>query len=63
MKKSPLYKGIGKYAKKTKGDRGFKMKSPIKFMGAATGAATGAIGGGGMMAIPTPNSQDPRFRK
>ena len=29
MKKSPLYKGLGKYEKKVKGERGFKMKSPL----------------------------------
>ena len=28
--KSPLYKGIGKYTKKAKGQRGFKMESPLK---------------------------------
>ena len=28
--KSPLYKGIGKYAKKAKGQRGFKMTSPLR---------------------------------
>ena len=28
--KSPLYKGIGKYKKKAKGKRGFKMTSPLK---------------------------------
>jgi hypothetical protein len=27
--KSPIYKGIGKYAKKAKGERGFKMTSPL----------------------------------
>ena len=62
----PSKYGIGNTRPKSptyKKSRGFKMKSPIKFMGAATGSATGAIGGGGMMAIPTPNSQDPRFRK
>jgi len=30
MKSSPLHKGIGKYTKKAKGKRGFKMKSPLK---------------------------------
>ena len=29
-KSSPLYKGIGKYKKKAKGSRGFKMKSPLR---------------------------------
>tara|TARA_R100001082_G_C4251458_1_gene111638 strand:+ start:249 stop:536 length:288 start_codon:yes stop_codon:yes gene_type:complete len=29
-KSSPLYKGIGKYKKKAKGKRGFKMKSPLR---------------------------------
>ena len=29
-KSSPLYKGIGKYKKKAKGKRGFKMKSPFR---------------------------------
>jgi hypothetical protein len=28
--KSPLYKGIGKYTKKAKGQRGFKMTSPLQ---------------------------------
>ena len=27
---SPLYKGIGKYVKKAKGQRGFKMTSPLQ---------------------------------
>ena len=44
MKKSPLYKGIGKYAKKTKGNRGFKMQSPFSMLGGVTQAVSMASG-------------------
>tara|TARA_R100000808_G_C2022543_1_gene70046 strand:+ start:210 stop:482 length:273 start_codon:yes stop_codon:yes gene_type:complete len=35
-KSSPLYKGIGKYKRKPKGKRGFKMKSPLRNEGVKT---------------------------